>query len=109
PAGGGVVWEESGGAPEGGWRGGENVAAGGAGGVGWCGSEPLSGRSDEVFPPTPGNWCGWCDFRAQCPEGRDASALRRPWDGLADQDPAAPYFSQIVTVSRPYDTPKHPR
>jgi len=53
-------------------------------------AEPASGRGDEVFPPTPGSWCGWCDFRAQCPEGRDASALRRPWDGLAAEDPLPP-------------------
>ncbi|HUZ53578.1 MAG TPA: PD-(D/E)XK nuclease family protein [Streptosporangiaceae bacterium] len=46
-------------------------------------SEPETGRGDDVFPPTPGSWCGWCDFRAQCPEGRTAAAQRRPWDGLA--------------------------
>jgi len=45
-------------------------------------AEPESGRGDAVFPPSPGPWCGWCDFRAQCPEGRDASLARRPWDGL---------------------------
>ena len=66
-------------------------------------AEPESDHRDEVFPPTPGSWCGWCDFRARCPEGRDASALRRPWDGLAAEDPVAPDFSQIVDVSRPYD------
>ena len=49
-------------------------------------AEPESGRGDEVFPPNPGSWCGWCDFRAQCAEGRAASAQRRPWDGLADED-----------------------
>jgi len=67
------------------------------------GAEPGSGRGDEVFPPTPGSWCGWCDFRAQCPEGRDASALRRPWDGLAAEDPAAPHFPRIVDVPQQYD------
>ncbi len=66
-------------------------------------AEPGSGRGDEVFPPTPGSWCGWCDFRAQCPEGRDASALRRPWDGLAAEDPLAPHFPQIVDVPQQYD------
>lgn len=49
-------------------------------------AEPESGRGDEVFPPTPGSWCGWCDFRAQCPEGQSAAAQRRPWDGLAADD-----------------------
>jgi hypothetical protein len=38
---------------------------------------------DDVFPPTPGPGCSWCDFRAQCPEGRAASVDRDPWAGLA--------------------------
>jgi RecB family exonuclease len=41
------------------------------------------GSVDEVFPPRPGPWCGWCDFRAHCPEGDLAAVPRRPWDGLA--------------------------
>ena len=53
-------------------------------------TEPASGHSDDAFAPTPGSWCGWCDFRAHCPEGRDASAPRRPWEGLAALEPAAP-------------------
>jgi putative RecB family exonuclease len=48
-------------------------------------SDPESGRGDEVFPPSPGSWCGWCDFRAQCPQGRSAAAQRRSWDGLTDE------------------------
>jgi RecB family exonuclease len=36
----------------------------------------------EVFPPSPGPGCGWCDFRALCPEGSAATPARRPWDGL---------------------------
>jgi RecB family exonuclease len=40
-------------------------------------------RVDEVFPPRAGTWCGWCDYRACCPEGSAASEPRRPWDGLA--------------------------
>lgn len=47
-------------------------------------AEPQSGRGDDVFPPAPGMWCGWCDFRGQCPEGRLAAPQRRSWDGLAD-------------------------
>lgn len=42
---------------------------------------------DEVFPPRPSTLCAWCDFRAQCPEGRQASPDRQPWDGLSE--PAA--------------------
>jgi RecB family exonuclease len=40
----------------------------------------------EVFPPRPGPGCGWCDFRAVCPEGRAAAETRRPWDGLGSDD-----------------------
>ena len=36
-----------------------------------------------MFPPRPGPACGWCDFRAHCPEGRRPRLQRRPWDGLA--------------------------
>jgi RecB family exonuclease len=51
-------------------------------------ADPQSGRGDATFPPSPGSGCSWCDFRGVCPEGRAASALRRPWDGLAaDDDP----------------------
>ena len=36
----------------------------------------------EEFPALPGPTCGWCDFRAHCPEGRAAAGSRQPWDGL---------------------------
>ncbi len=49
-------------------------------------SDPESGRGDDVFPPNPGTWCSWCDFRAACEEGRAAAPQRRPWDALAAQD-----------------------
>ena len=39
---------------------------------------------DEEFPPSPGPGCGWCDFRAVCPEGAAATPARRPWDGLEE-------------------------
>ena len=39
--------------------------------------------ADEVFAPRPGPGCGWCDFRARCREGSNASPQRRPWDGLS--------------------------
>ncbi len=51
---------------------------------------PALDRGDEVFPPRPGQWCGWCDFRAHCSEGRAAAPSRRPWDGLADLTEPAP-------------------
>jgi RecB family exonuclease len=57
------------------------------------GTGPSSGlpddRVDEVFPPRPGSWCGWCDYRARCPEGSEASEPRRPWDGLGTGEAAA--------------------
>ncbi len=37
----------------------------------------------EAFAPRPGPGCGWCDFRAHCPEGAAAAPPRRPWDGLS--------------------------
>lgn len=41
------------------------------------------GPDDAVFPPRPSSYCGWCDFRSQCAEGRAASSERPPWSGLA--------------------------
>lgn len=38
--------------------------------------------ADEVFPARPGPGCGWCDFRAACPQGRAGSADYEPWAGL---------------------------
>jgi putative RecB family exonuclease len=51
-----------------------------------------SAPADETFSPRPGPGCGWCDYRARCPEGSAASVHRRPWDGLgpADEDLTAP-------------------
>ncbi len=40
----------------------------------------------DPFPPRPGPGCGWCDYRAHCPEGSAASPARRPWDGLEATD-----------------------
>ena len=39
-------------------------------------------RYDEVFPPRPSAFCGWCDYLRHCPEGAAAAITRRPWDGL---------------------------
>ncbi|HTU72299.1 MAG TPA: PD-(D/E)XK nuclease family protein [Trebonia sp.] len=41
-------------------------------------------RWDEVFPPRPGPFCGWCDYLRHCEPGRVAAITRRPWDGLAE-------------------------
>lgn len=40
---------------------------------------------DSVFPARTGPACGWCDYRALCPEGSAAAPARRPWDGLAPE------------------------
>lgn len=41
---------------------------------------------DDAFPPRPSLSCGWCDFRAHCPEGRAVTKGFEPWAGL-DGDP----------------------
>ncbi|WP_344171375.1 PD-(D/E)XK nuclease family protein [Pilimelia columellifera] len=33
---------------------------------------------DQVFPPSPGSLCGWCDYRRHCPEG-SATPGQEPW------------------------------
>jgi RecB family exonuclease len=45
--------------------------------------------AEELFAPRPGIGCGWCDFRARCPEGVAASPQRRSFDGLTMLDTAA--------------------
>ena len=57
-------------------------------------------RLDTVFPPTPGPACGWCDFRARCPEGAAASSPRRPWDGLATLPPLSDQGESAVTATQ---------
>jgi RecB family exonuclease len=42
--------------------------------------------AEELFAPRTGIGCGWCDFRARCPEGMAAAPPRRPWDGLSELD-----------------------
>jgi RecB family exonuclease len=53
----------------------------------------------EMFPPRPGPGCGWCDYRAHCPEGSAAAPQRRPWDGLgalaADEEDM---FARVATA-----------
>ncbi|MDX6738802.1 PD-(D/E)XK nuclease family protein [Actinocorallia sp. A-T 12471] len=41
-------------------------------------------RYDEVFPPSPGPLCGWCDYARHCPEGQAAAPRKEPWAALAD-------------------------
>lgn len=35
--------------------------------------------ADEVFPPSTGRHCSWCDFRRHCPEGQAAAPDLDPW------------------------------
>jgi RecB family exonuclease len=42
---------------------------------------------DEVFAPTPGPICSWCDFRRVCPAGAGAPE-REPWAAI-ERHPAA--------------------
>jgi RecB family exonuclease len=59
-----------------------------AGGGEKDGGQPL--ELPNVFPPRPGSWCGWCDYRARCPEGSAASEPRRPWDALHTEADSPP-------------------
>jgi RecB family exonuclease len=34
---------------------------------------------DDVFPPSVGWHCSWCDFRRHCPEGQAAAPELEPW------------------------------
>jgi RecB family exonuclease len=59
------------------------AAGGSAGGGAAAGAAAAGPLADEIFPPRPSVGCGWCDYRAHCPEGSGAAEQRRPWDGLA--------------------------
>ncbi|MGO8959964.1 MAG: RecB family exonuclease [Streptosporangiaceae bacterium] len=48
---------------------------------------PGGAAADEIFQPRPGIGCGWCDYRAHCPEGSAAAVQRRPWGGLSADAP----------------------
>lgn len=66
--------------------------------------DPAGGdQGDATFPPRPGPSCGWCDYRAHCPEGNAAGVSRRPWDALTAID-AAPDKS-AVSASAPAPAP----
>jgi len=54
--------------------------------------------ADELFPPRPGAGCGWCDYRAHCPEGSAAAQQRRPWDGLGALAAAEAVGSGVAPV-----------
>lgn len=38
--------------------------------------------ADEVFTPSPGPLCGWCDHRDTCAVGMQAAAPKSTWAGL---------------------------
>lgn len=42
------------------------------------------GDPEELFPPSPGPRCSWCDVRRHCPEGRAAAPELAPWAGLSE-------------------------
>ncbi len=45
-----------------------------------------AGERDEAFPTRPGQLCGWCDFRAHCPDGQAATPQPvKPWAGLPSE------------------------
>jgi hypothetical protein len=53
----------------------------------------------DAFPPRPGSWCGWCDYRACCPEGSAASEPRRPWDALSAEVAGPPHDGAQADVA----------
>jgi RecB family exonuclease len=64
--------------------------------------DPAGGdQGDATFPPRPGPSCGWCDFRAHCPEGSAAAVSRRPWDALSAIDPDQSPVSASAQVPAP--------
>jgi RecB family exonuclease len=56
---------------------------------------------EEFFQPRPGMGCGWCDYRAHCPEGSASAERRRSWDGLStantDDERATALARALVT------------
>jgi putative RecB family exonuclease len=43
---------------------------------------------DAVFAPRTGPICGWCDFRAHCPEGQATAPVKSGWAALEPELPA---------------------
>ncbi|MEZ7131699.1 RecB family exonuclease [Nonomuraea sp. AD125B] len=56
----------------------------GASGRPFVGPAAVPPEIDELFAPSPGPICSWCDFRRHCPEGQAVAPDRDPWDGLAE-------------------------
>lgn len=46
---------------------------------------PIPQEVDQMFAPSPGPICSWCDFRRHCPEGQKAAPDREPWSALLDR------------------------
>lgn len=45
------------------------------------------GDAATLFPVRVSRACAWCDFVRVCPDGLAAGAPKRPWDGLAAEEP----------------------
>lgn len=55
-------------------------------GVQAAGVEVAGVQAAEAFPARPGSQCGWCTFRAHCPDGQRAAPAREPWAALAEPE-----------------------
>lgn len=44
------------------------------------------GVESGAFGPRPSSLCGWCDYRAHCPEGQQMGPEKSDWAGLEDGD-----------------------
>lgn len=42
------------------------------------------GAASQLFPARTGPLCGWCDFRAHCPQGQQAAPEKSSWAALDD-------------------------
>jgi RecB family exonuclease len=49
----------------------------------------LNTAAADPFPARPGAQCGWCTFRAHCPEGAAVVPAQLPWAGLGELAPDA--------------------
>ena len=46
------------------------------------------GVESDQFPPQVSALCGWCDFRAHCPEGQTAGPKKSGWAALEPAEKA---------------------
>lgn len=58
------------------------------------------GAASHAFPAVTGPICGWCDFRAHCPEGQAAGPEHSDWAALDEAEPV-PESVDMAEPDRP--------